>query len=62
MYIPVIRDDECTNCRACARICPKQVFTGERDEDVSVSNPMACTGCESCTAVCPAKAITVKEV
>jgi NAD-dependent dihydropyrimidine dehydrogenase PreA subunit len=60
MYRPVIREDKCTNCRACERICPKGVFDPD-EADVSVGNPIRCTGCESCTAVCPMNAITVEE-
>jgi NAD-dependent dihydropyrimidine dehydrogenase PreA subunit len=61
MYIPVIQDEKCTNCRACERICPKLVFDADR-EDVTVCDPSKCTGCESCCAVCPAKAIEVKDM
>ncbi len=61
MFIPVIKDDKCTNCKACARICPKLVFEDEEPE-VCVSDPSHCTGCESCTAVCPHNAIKVEEV
>lgn len=61
MFIPVIKDDKCTNCRACSRICPKLVFEDE-EREVCVSDPSHCTGCESCTAVCPYDAIKVEEV
>jgi NAD-dependent dihydropyrimidine dehydrogenase PreA subunit len=61
MYIPVIRDDECTNCRACERICPKLVF-GKDKKEVCVADPSKCTGCGSCCAVCLVKAIEVKEM
>jgi len=61
MFLPVIKDDECTNCLECAKICPKNVFDREQDE-VTVSDPSLCTGCESCSAVCPQKAIRVEEI
>ncbi len=61
MFIPVIKDDKCTNCKACSRICPKLVFRDE-DSEVRVSDPSCCTGCESCTAVCSYGAIKVEEV
>ena len=61
MFQPVIEDDRCTNCRECAKVCPKDVL--DTDEgDVRVMNPHFCTGCESCQAVCPVKAIEVHEV
>ncbi|WP_083846745.1 4Fe-4S binding protein [Desulfomonile tiedjei] len=61
MYIPFINDDKCTNCLACARICPKLVL---KDEDcrVCVFDPSKCTGCESCSAVCPQNAIKIDDV
>jgi len=61
MYLPVKKDEKCTCCRACARICPKNVFE-EDDEELRVCNPLRCTGCESCSAVCPVEAIKVEEI
>lgn len=61
MYMPIIKDEDCTRCRACANICPKDVFDAD-EEELSVSNPVYCTGCESCTAVCPMAAIEVEEL
>ncbi len=61
MFIPVIKDDKCTKCQACARICPKLVFM-DKDSEVCVYDPTHCTGCESCTAVCPHDAIKIQEV
>ena len=61
MYMPVIEDERCTRCRACAHICPKGVFD-EDEDDLRVNDPVYCTGCESCTAVCPIAAIKVEEL
>jgi Pyruvate/2-oxoacid:ferredoxin oxidoreductase delta subunit len=61
MYMPVISEKECTNCQACARICPKLVLEADRKK-VSVGNACLCTGCESCRAVCPLNAIKVEEI
>ncbi|MBI5571440.1 MAG: 4Fe-4S binding protein [Desulfomonile tiedjei] len=61
MFWPVIKENECTNCRACQRICPKMVFDLE-DRKVTVAMPTYCTGCESCSEVCPLKAIDVREI
>jgi Pyruvate/2-oxoacid:ferredoxin oxidoreductase delta subunit len=61
MFLPVIEEQKCTNCKKCARICPKLVLES-RDKDVAVSMPTFCTGCESCSAVCPHKAIQVREI
>lgn len=61
MYMPVVEAEKCTQCMACARICPKMVLD-ETKKGVEVSMPTYCTGCESCCAVCPHEAIKVKEV
>jgi NAD-dependent dihydropyrimidine dehydrogenase PreA subunit len=61
MYLPVIEEDKCTNCQACARICPKLVFE-PKDDKPGVANPIYCTGCESCSAVCPMQALKVEEI
>lgn len=61
MFLPVIKEDKCTGCKACCRICPKLVLD-ETHEDVRVCNAALCTGCESCLAVCPEEAIEVQEI
>lgn len=61
MYFPIIREEDCTKCLACARICPKLVLQ-ENDREVSVAEPSRCTGCKSCSAVCPLNAIQVEEI
>jgi len=62
MFRPVIKEGDCSNCRACQRICPKEVFGSKEEETIAVCNPIRCTGCESCTAVCPIGAIKVEEM
>ncbi|MDQ7782507.1 MAG: 4Fe-4S binding protein [Desulfomonilaceae bacterium] len=59
--MPVIKEEDCTRCRACANICPKAVFDAKNGE-VTVCSPAYCTGCESCTAVCPKAAVTLKQL
>lgn len=61
MFLPVVDEKECTNCRACERICPKNVFDSD-EETLCVANACYCTGCESCSAVCPKNALRVEEV
>ena len=61
MFLPVVDEKECTNCRECEKICPKNVF--DPDEKMPrVSNACYCTGCESCSAVCPKNALKVEEI
>ncbi len=60
MFIPVINEKDCNQCRACAKICPKAVFDVEKD-GLTVSNPAFSTGCESCTAICPKAAVRIDE-
>ncbi len=61
MYFPVIDRKKCTNCKACAYICPKHVF--DRDSDViEVSDPTNCNGCQACVAECPEEAVRIDEL
>jgi Pyruvate/2-oxoacid:ferredoxin oxidoreductase delta subunit len=61
VYLPVIDEKKCNRCRACVKICPKEVF-GRDEPEVNVWNPAYCTGCESCTVVCPEDAIKVEQM
>jgi len=61
MYVPVIDDTKCNNCKACVRICPKEVF-GLDESCVTVDKPFYCTGCDSCEVVCPEDAIKVEQM
>lgn len=53
--IPVINEDVCVSCGACARKCPVNAI-----ELCDVANIISdkCIGCASCSAVCPVSAIT----
>jgi len=60
MFQHVIKEDKCSNCKSCLRICPKNVFEAD-DEEVKITRPYYCTGCESCVEVCPLNALKVEE-
>jgi NAD-dependent dihydropyrimidine dehydrogenase PreA subunit len=54
--MPVIDFSLCTNCGACAEVCPEGVLAiGETH--LEVVQPEACTDCADCEVVCPTGAI-----
>ncbi len=60
MYIPVINMKKCDNCKACAYICPKNVFDAD-SETIVVSDQTRCNGCQACVAECPQGAMRLDE-
>ena len=61
MYFPVIDRKKCTNCKACAYICPKHVFDSD-SEKIEISVPTNCNGCQACVAECPEDAIKIDDL
>lgn len=55
-----INGDKCTNCLACARICPADVLEIVNGRvQVVEQTPFGCLACAHCMMVCPHTAITV---
>jgi NADH-quinone oxidoreductase subunit F len=50
--------DNCTGCRACARICPTGAATGEKKEVHDIDQD-ACIKCGACAEVCKFDAINI---
>jgi RnfABCDGE-type electron transport complex B subunit len=73
--LPVIDEDKCTGCKACERICPKDILEVHpisqtvhvrclnRDKGPAVKKycPSGCIGCRRCLKACPHEAIQVEE-
>ncbi|HOB91453.1 MAG: 4Fe-4S binding protein [Bacillota bacterium] len=47
--------DECTNCGACAEVCPVEAIS--EGDDKHVIDPDVCTDCGACADECPVEAI-----
>lgn len=71
--VPVIDEEKCTACGACARICPKGLFKIQEKESIAVSCSSkdmgkrvrsycenGCIGCRICEKVCESGAIKVE--
>lgn len=47
---------DCTGCRACARICPTRAISGDKKQQHAIDTD-ACIECGACGRVCPARAV-----
>jgi ferredoxin len=47
--------DECTNCGACAAVCPLEAIS--EGDGMHVVDPDVCTDCGACEDACPVEAI-----
>ncbi|MFW9921851.1 MAG: nitroreductase family protein [Candidatus Thorarchaeota archaeon] len=62
MKILGIDEDLCTDCKACVRVCPSQLFSMKDDNKVIYTNPFTtCVRCGHCIAICPTKAILFED-
>ena len=48
--------DECTQCGACAEVCPVEAIS--EGEEKYVIDPELCTDCGQCEGECPVEAIS----
>jgi NAD-dependent dihydropyrimidine dehydrogenase PreA subunit len=56
----VCRDeDRCTQCGACATICPTGALRKQLDTQEVTFSPDECIACELCVPACPPRAMTV---
>jgi len=51
-----IKEDVCTGCGACAKICPVEAISGEKKEPHSIDADV-CIRCKLCLSRCPEEAI-----
>jgi Fe-S-cluster-containing hydrogenase component 2 len=52
-------NEKCTGCQACAKLCPENAITGERNER-HVIDLEKCIKCGACDSVCKYEAVVVK--
>lgn len=64
MFSPVIEQSRCTTCGTCVHLCPHDVLTEERDDDVLRYwvHPERCTGCAVCADECDDFAVRVQHL
>ncbi len=58
-HIPVLRNELCVGCTACARVCPTKCISGEVKK-VHVIDQSKCIKCGACLAKCKFDAISVR--
>lgn len=59
IYKIEINIDRCIQCKACMKMCPKDVW--EESDDSIIYRQYLCTGCNLCKDICPTKAIEIEE-
>ncbi len=57
---PLISQDKCTGCGLCARVCPYNAITVDKEKKISEVVEAACAGCGTCGAECPFSAIEMR--
>jgi len=57
---PVVKLENCTVCGLCARVCPYNAITVDKELKKTEVIEAACAGCGTCGAECPFDAITMQ--
>ena len=50
---PIIHSDQCKGCGLCARVCPYNAITVDKEKKQAKVVEAACAGCGTCGAECP---------
>lgn len=56
-----IDPDKCIFCGLCARKCPANAITVDRNSKTWEINPFKCVICGACSEVCPKKCLSMSE-
>jgi heterodisulfide reductase subunit A len=54
-----IRDDLCSGCMGCIRVCPYRAIAFNEGKRIAEVNEALCKGCGACAAACPSEAIVL---
>jgi heterodisulfide reductase subunit A len=57
---PLMSQEKCTGCGLCARVCPYNAITVDKEKKESEVVEAACAGCGTCGAECPFAAIEMR--
>jgi heterodisulfide reductase subunit A len=57
---PLMSQEKCTGCSLCARVCPYNAITVDKEKKTSEVVEAACAGCGTCGAECPFSAIEMR--
>ena len=57
---PLMSQEKCTGCSLCARVCPYNAITVDKEKKESHVVEAACAGCGTCGAECPFAAIEMR--
>jgi len=57
---PIMSTEKCTACGLCARVCPYNAITIDKENKESSVAEAACAGCGTCGAECPFGAIEMR--
>lgn len=55
------KSEWCKSCGICINICPKQVFTEDREGKPVILDRSACIGCNLCEQLCPDLALEIRD-
>ncbi len=57
---PIILPEKCMGCGLCARVCPYNAITVDKEKKIAKVVEAACAGCGTCAAECPFDAIQMR--